>query len=265
MTGKRIDPFDHYRQLAALRIEQAGFSSNQFAFERLGNDDLAALSIEYLPTKARRIYALNTKIPGLQDAWVHHFVSEVENGLFHDPAGAAQQFQITQAELVRSNGEFSLTQWKTNNDNILHKWSDRRESRLRTFFSLVDEGRAFSKGYLKAITILNAGAIVALLTFSHSVFANGNQCPQVASMLKDSCPFIFGLFFALLAMGIGYWSQNYYARMMFQKTRKKWVIYSFWVGGDLSGVLAAVFFFIGAYWARENIPLLVNCFPTSPQ
>lgn len=251
--------FDNLRKETALRVEQAGYSSNHFSFERIGDADHPAIVIEYTPTKTRRIYAINGKIDALKGAWAVHFLDELKAGLFHDADACAQQYANTQAELLRQQSEYSLALWKTTNDNAIAKWQEHREAHRRVFFAMVDEGRAYGKGYLKAITILNAGSVIALLTFSHNVFAKGNSCPQVVTMLRDSSFFLYGLGFALLAMGIGYWSNIYYSHT-YRRKRKKWLPPLFWIGGDLFGVLAFVLFFVGAYWARENIPALVSCF-----
>lgn len=262
MTQNTIDPFDHYRQLVALRIEQAGFKSNNFSFEKIGDEKHPAIIIEYIPTKARRIYAMSNDADALRDNWGHHFLKEVEAGLFHDPISSSQQFANTQIELMRIQDEYSRMLWKSTDERYLAKWRDKRDSTLRSYFSILDETRNYSKGYLKAITVLNAGAIVALLTFSHSIFANAKNCQQVVIMLKDSYPFLLGLAFSLLAMAIGYWSGVYYAHK-FRTKKSKWFCRLFWFGGDIFGIFAFSCFFLGTYFARQNIPNLVSCFSAS--
>lgn len=258
MSQATIEPFEYYRRLAALRIEQAGFNSNDFSFDNFGDQDHPAIVIEYLPSRTRRIYALSNRT-GETDKWAHHFIIEVKAGLFHDPTACAQQYANTQSELLRLQNEYSWMLWKSKDERLLTKWRDHREVNLRNFFLIVDEARNYGKGFLKAITILNAGAIVALLTFSHGVFSKNIFCPQVGIMLSDSVAFLIGLACSLFAMGIGYWSNIYYA-YKHKRQKNKVIVGLFWFMGDFCGVCAYVAFFIGAYWARENIPSLIGCF-----
>lgn len=259
MKKKDDDSFAQTRLLAALRAQQAGFNSNHFWVDRIGDENFEAVTIEYIPTHARRMYALD---PESMEGWVKFFIDELKAGLFHDPATCAQQFADTQKTLFITQKEYKSMLWASNDSRTLKKWEDFRETTRRHFFTSLEDAQSFGKGYLKAVTILNAGAIIALLTFSHNIFARELKCHQAPSLMSDSVYFLGGIGFALFGMAIGYWSNHYFLRN-FRKVKRKAIVNFFFYGGDIAGIMAAVFFFVGAWYAKENIADLLFCLPDS--
>lgn len=267
MTNVQHNLEIHFQELAAKRVKELGHDPSQFEVWRIGEDSCAGVVVKYTPTTSMRIYALNIRNDLLHKSWVDHFIKELQAGLFHDPSLCDKQYDHMQIDISKRNHDWFVTQWRDDSDRKMLKWRDYRESNLRWFFSLSDGAKHYASGYLRVITTLNAGAVIALLTFTHKAIDSAKNCDAIDRMISQSWPFLIGLGFAMLAMACAYWSYSY-TLQRYRKTKNQLLLKVYVRGADFFGVVSAIAFFYGAYLAMDNIPLLRLCInmvnPASP-
>lgn len=109
-------------------------------------------------------------------------------------------------EVWKIQTQQQFEQWKVNADRSLEEWKANISWDLQHFKAVI----GYSTLTIKALMLINGGAVVALLTFFGTTWKDNHSV--ILKILPAMNIFLLGIFLAVAVAGLSYLGQMFFAR-----------------------------------------------------